>query len=164
MKIITGHNPSDRLETGSVCVCVCASAKFNACKSIQKSRNWPTGAGPPQSTTLGTKKSRNCRRILRSTARIGGALLHKTVSSDTHTHTHEGWESKSVRSTVPSDGHRGGEFLIFSLETLSFTDRQLIVIGVAVNLSGQNVVVRRRIIIGRYIYIDCRVIYLERNE
>ena len=164
MKIITGHNPSERLETGSVCVCVCASAKFNACKSIQKSRNWPTGAGPPQSTTLGTKKSRNCRRILRSTARIGGALLHKTVSSDTHTHTKGGNRNLSDLQLHQTGTGGGGEFLIFSLETLSFTDRQLIVIGVAVNLSGQNVVVRRRIIIGRYIYIDCRVIYLERNE
>ena len=99
--------------------------------------------------------------------RASGALCYtkQFQVTHTHTHTHEGWESKSVRSTVPSDGHRGGgEFLIFSLETLSFTDRQLIVIGVAVNLSGQNVVVRRRIIIGRYIYIDCHVIYLERNE
>ena len=75
-----------------------------------------------------------------------------------------GIEICPIYSSIRRAQGGGGEFLIFSLETLSFTDRQLIVIGVAVNLSGQNVVVRRRIIIGRYIYIDCRVIYLERNE
>ena len=98
--------------------------------------------------------------------RASGALCYTKQFQVTHTHTHTKGGNRNLSDLQfhQTGTGGGGEFLIFSLETLSFTDRQLIVIGVAVNLSGQNVVVRRRIIIGRYIYIDCRVIYLERNE